>query len=187
MSNYNFFDPYIASPRKTNYKKILVFILLIAFVAALVWFFLLMQDKIENLKVEKIELKQYIESKEIKEQLKEAQQIENSINGYREKLLMLNMVTVIDQSLNIFDDTVFDMLNRIMPNDVFIESLVVSNANITINGYGDSIESISLFNHRLTAEEFIETSHINSISGEQGLYKYLIFVEQKGGNNEAEK
>ncbi len=186
MSNYNFFDPYITPPRTINYKKVAGIILLIALVATFVWFFINMQDKIEDLKVEKIELKQYIESDKINQQLKEVRQLKSSVDSYSEKLLLLNIVTLVDQNLNAFDNSVFDIINRTMPNDVFINNLSATQSEITINGYGENVESISLFNHRLNTEDDLAESHIKQIDGKEGHYNYLIIVVQKGDNYEAE-
>ncbi len=188
MSNYNFFDPYIVPPRRINYKRVLAFLFFVTLAVTLVLAYVVMQQEVTKLEDEKSKLNHYINSEKVNQQLKEVERLDTTIASYNETLLLLNVVSTIDQNLAIFDNSILEMIDRTMPNEVFIDTLKVNQNGINILGSGNSIESIALFNHRLLIEDTINNTKIVRIENRDGVYSYEIIAVQRGGAlDEAQK
>ncbi len=181
MSDYNFFDPYIVPPKRFEFKNFWVIFLFVVLFAALFWSYLVMQQRVDKLNAENDEIKDYINSDSIHKKIEEANLMNNAIADYSEISTMLSIVNSVENQSSSFDSTHLEMLNRTMPDDVFIDTINAKRTELSLIGHAESIEGIALFNHRLSNQEVFDISEIKHIQGEVGKYSYEIVAKRKGG------
>lgn len=149
MYEYNFFDPYLPVPQKTNYVKILGIVLFVCFAAAMAFYHWTLMLNIKTLEPEINSLEMYINSPKTKQKLDELdikQKRVEETNLFVQELSELQMQVSVEYSVN---SNIFDVLNDQMTNDLFLTELSVSQGTLNLQGFASSRELVAQYTYNL--------------------------------------
>ncbi len=174
MADFNFFEPYIEPPLKTNYSRLLWFSMYGIMIIGITYVQLgYMTDK--ALTTADIEAERaFITSEEVNKKMA-------AIREKEQAYLALNAIT---KELNVFESLLnfkgqlqvglFDLINQQVPEYVYVNALNINTTDVVISGYSDSYESIALFQHQLRNIDRFSQVFVPSIVEEQGNFVFTI-------------
>ncbi len=172
MENYNFFEPYIEPPEKFNYERVIWITIIAILVVAMAVLFVTQYYKIKGLENEITALDEQINSPILQKALLEVDQVEAQmleLEGTYTELMMLDQVAANHLS---FDYNIFKELNAWVPENAFLINLNYINKALYFDGYGDSVDTVALFQHQLSANDSFYNVNLDSVSKENDNYSF---------------
>ncbi|PID80247.1 MAG: hypothetical protein CSB19_00675 [Clostridiales bacterium] len=184
MSNYNFFSPYIAVPRKTNYKLIVYYVIVAIIIGGLLLAYFHMEGQIRATRAEVEVLNNQVSSQKTADNLSDVKKTKQSLAKMDIALSQMMILKKISAEMDNFDASLLTAIQSSLPQNIFVSEISVDAQSVKLTGYGIDIEVVTLFSHQL--EQQLNGAHvsIDSIVQDGYNYYYDIVIKGAGGYNE---
>ncbi len=184
MSNYNFFSPYIAVPRKTNYKLIFYYLVVALIIGGLIMAYFHMDGQIRATRAEVEVLRNQVSSNKTADNLRDAKKTKKSLAKLDVALGEMLLLRRVSADVDNFDAALLTKIDSCLPKNVFVNEINVDEQGVRLSGYGDTIDVVTLFSHQLGQQLDGRVVSIDSIALEDANYHYVILIDGAGGDNE---
>lgn len=176
---FNFFQPYIKEPEKTNVKRLAVLSLATVIGFYLVFYpaYLYMQTK--SLKNEIASLQQVIESPE---NLQRVQVIEGKEEHLQTLLMRQEFLHELDlelQSKEKIDDVLFRNLHLTVPDGVYFNTVTLDNQQINISGHAIDRMVIAQMEYNLRQSAYFDQVFVSDIVEAEGQCTFSVTFAMK--------
>jgi type IV pilus assembly protein PilN len=166
MRDYNFFSPLIKTKKAFTAKYISIALITILKILTVGGFTYRNHSKAKTLEKEIMDLKAYLELKEVVEKLSAVEEKGQKIDVMGKYLETLENINVsIDISSNINSSLMEDIASTI-PKDLFIRTMSFTLEGIQVQGISKERTPVAEFEHNLKSMDTFKEVHVGSINKE---------------------
>ncbi|MCQ1529807.1 PilN domain-containing protein [Lutispora saccharofermentans] len=191
MKDLNFFSSYSKKNNKKSFDKSIilysfVILILIGVLSYGLYNFISIKKLNHDIEALKIEAEAKNQGAKIKVTLKKQQEI----NAYKESISKLSVLDKYVRDRDVVNEILLGDIGVNIPADLFLDSMVISQDNIRIEGKSKDKESIAQFQHNLKGIERFEQVFVPQmldIDGNYSFYLDIKFKEEKPDGSEASK
>lgn len=176
MNGYNFFEPYIVPPQKTNVERLIWIVFAIIFLFGLLFVFIFMSGKINDEYRQVEDYQEILTSDKIKNDLIELQNTENNMHSLLDAYTKLKLSEGLHNGLNVYEKDLYREVITKVPDNVFVENIIYQARSLTIDGNGESIEAIALFSNQLSQMNRVESVVMGTLTQQTAGYSYDLVV-----------
>ncbi len=180
MEDFNFFEDYIDSSQM-KISKVLIFSILLAFLASVLIFHTLYSSVIIKGQVKAIEILEDFGNNDNK--LLRVEKIKEKEKEVKELKDFVGIIKTIDgkiESRDIINEKKLEEITLMMPEELYFTSLEISKGEMEIIGRSKDRLSIAEFEKSLEDLENLEEIFISQISLDENTYKFTININMKG-------
>ena len=186
MRDINFFSPYIKDDSSLQKRKniFVAVIIIIIFVSGIATAFIF--HKKNSLINEKLKYEAYLNSKEVKEKIRIAQDEKRKIEVMRKYNAIVGVINSKMSTADNVNNVLLSELSSCLPQDVFMKKMDIKGLNISISGAALKRTSVGEFAYNLKELSIFEDVHVGNISQENNALKSCAFTVNckiKGGGN----
>ncbi|SCG83293.1 type IV pilus assembly protein PilN [Proteiniborus sp. DW1] len=179
MEDLNFFDSYNKKKSIRPNKNLILYGLAILIILGMIIFSVFNLVVINKLNMEVIILKQQVETRKSNKKMNEILAKEKKIKELREKFEQLRQLDDFLDSQDIINEHLLDSITARVPENIFLNSMILNANLITLDGIAKDKKSISDFEHKLGEIKYFEDIFIPAISYEYGYYTFTINIKPK--------
>ena len=191
MKDLNFFSSYSKkSDKKGIDKSIVLYIILILIIMGILFYGMYNFISIRNLNHDIEALKIEAEAKNQSGKIKVALKKQQEIKAYKESISKLSVLDKYVRDRDIVNEILLEDIRVNIPADLFLDSMVISQDNIRIEGKSKDKESIAQFQHNLRGIERFEQVFVPQVLDVNGNYSFYLdikFKEEKPDGSETSK
>ncbi len=185
MHDINLFDRFKPQPKKTNYIGLLLFLLFAILIGFIGYNELKFYNEKKQLVSEIENLKNYSNSQEVKEKLREIDEKQRLNEELTAMLQKLVFVDVFMDLSNIVYDGLLTSISTAVPENCFLNNVKISASSVNLDGYADSYESVAEFEHKLRLCGKLYTLFNPTISEQNANYAFSFVAKVfEGGQDE---
>ncbi len=174
MANYNFFEPYIEPPKKLDYERLIWIGLLLLVVVLIVISYFLQSYKMMSLKGDIEKINNDIAAPEFQKTLKEVSDLEVNILDSKLTYDKLALLEDVSEKELAFDYDIFKEINTWVPLKAFITRINYSGQGLTMDGYGEDLETVAVFERQISNSDKFYTAKIDTVTKENDNYKFTM-------------
>lgn len=186
MYDINLFERFKPKPKKTNYFRLLVFFLLISFVAFVVYYEFNFYIKKGEIELEIEELQSYNTSPQTIKKLGEIREKTSKLDellNIHEKLFIVDQFMTVN---NVVQAGLLTSISSSVPEHCFLTTVGIASTSLTLSGYADGYESVADFQHKLRKTGKLAMIFNPSITEENANYSFSFAAQiWRGLNNES--
>lgn len=167
MAEFNFFKPFIPIKRKRNYKKVFLFILILAFIIPVGYYHgrMLVQLNATNEVVK--DLNHFLEDPNNLKIVEEVVKKQDTVDHYlliRDQLLRSKAQINSEFQVAAY---LLDLINQQMPNELFLTKMSLDSGTLSIEGYCDSFDTIAQYAYNLRVTGMFSEVMIPTVTKEE--------------------
>lgn len=163
MKDVNFFKPYLGKNKEKINFKIYVYGTIIIFVSIILGTLITNSVRIFMLDSSINDYKNKLESAEIQEKLKEAENVNNKINLLTQYDTSLAGIAVSIKERDNVSDTLLKDISSTLPSNVSFKNLDIVENTISIKGISSDRTSIAELKHNLSDLPLMEDVYVSTI------------------------
>jgi type IV pilus assembly protein PilN len=185
MKDFNFFGPYISTPKKTRSKGIFVVVLLALVFAAIIFYQYTLYQEVNALEKDIDELQSYIDDPKVNEDLSRVQEKEMKGDSLQEAFNQLEALELQLLQTDILSDEIMADIDSQLPQGVFLSSINLNGTNLSLAGFSENYDDIAQFAHNLREVQSVQTVFVPQIQKNETYYGFTILSTlAKEGQNE---
>lgn len=185
MRDYNFFQYYLQARQKSDLKRIVISGIAFLIIGVIGVTYIWCNFKIKNLKEEISQYEDIINSASYKDTYVKKGNLEKKIKILNEYNTAVANINEIIADSDIINSDIFKTIDDVLPQDVFFQSLSISNDNLSIQGTASNRVSVAEFQHNLEVTGSFYDINVSSISSanENGGYSFTLTCRLKEEQN----
>lgn len=176
MKDLNFFSSYNKKRVKVINKTIVFYGFIVALISIIIIYALLNFMSIRKLNNEVSILKEKYEVLNNDEKIKEINSREQYIRLTKENLETLNALDSYVNERDIINGPLLEEIRESIPQNIFLDSILINIDNIRIEGKSKDKESISQFQYNLSLSEDFNSVFIPEVILEDSFYSFYIDI-----------
>ncbi len=174
MSNYNFFEPYIEPPKKLDYERLIWMVLILLVLAAIVITYLLQSFTIMSLNGEIDQINADIADPDLQKKLEIVNKLETEIADSETTYDKLSLLDNVTEKELAFDYDIFKEINTWVPLKAFITNINYSAQGLSMEGYGETLETVAVFERQISNSDKFYTAKIDAVTKESENYRFTM-------------
>jgi len=181
MRDYNFFRPYLTKQNILSKKQVILYTSITIVTVALVVTPIVNALLIKRMEDKTTIVSSIVDSEAVQEEIKKInnrQQQIQELQDYHKTLESINIEVI---KIDIINDMFLQTITDRVPDDIFFQTINISQGSIQITGVGKSNVSIAEFEQNLRELPYFENVFIPNISANTGGYTFTISFQIKGG------
>lgn len=187
MAEFNFFKPFIPTRKPRNYKKIVLFVIILAFIIPVGYYHgqMLVQLNATNDVVK--DLNRFLEDPNNLKIVEEVVTKQDLVDHYlliRDQLLSSKIQINSEFQVAAY---LLDLINEQMPNELFLTKMSLDSGILSIEGYCDSFDTIAQYAYNLRVTGMFSEVMIPTVTKEETFTYFTVECSIKWeGMDEAE-
>ncbi len=187
MTEFNFFKPFLPVRKRRNYKKLISFILLLAFTIPVGYYHWTMLLQLNSTRMEIETVNTFLKEPNNLKKIEEIIQKQNTVDRYlsiRDQLLKSKAQINSEFKVAAY---LLDLINDQIPNKLFLTKMTLSNGELSIEGYSESFETIAQYAYNLRMTGMFNEVLIPTVTKEDLVTSFTVKCNIKWeGMDEAE-
>ncbi|WP_432665235.1 PilN domain-containing protein [Wukongibacter baidiensis] len=189
MKDFNFFSSFIETKKTSQYKYAIYGVILALIVVGLGSFNYINFLKAKELEKDAMNLKEYLNSQEVTEKLKEVEKKKKDIAIMEKYYTTLEEININIDSIDVVKSGLMEEISATIPKDLFIRNMILSYEGMQLQGISKKRLPIAEFEHNLKKLDIFNKVHVTSINQESedsDNYMFtMIFTFKDVSKNEA--
>lgn len=172
MRDMNFFQPYLQEPKKVSSKSFLVLFILLAAVALMAFYQVLLMNDLKSIEDEVDEINMYVNSNDTIKRLKNVEALQKE---EQDKLQIYEQMMIADQKFQLedmIDRQLVENVNSQVPDDLFLTNVEIRDSMMVLKGYATEYDAIAQLAFNLRYANGITNVMIPEINEEDGNFNF---------------
>lgn len=162
--DFNFFEPYLNAPKKSNFKTIIIVLLFIAAIALMAYYQYLLLDQSKTLQNEIAEIDAYIQSDAVVQQRETVLEKQNYEKALASTYASMKAVETQIESANAVETQLIEKINAEIPENVFLSNMQILKGAVSFTGFASDYKALSQFVYNVRGLEEVDTLSIPTVN-----------------------
>lgn len=164
--DFNFFEPYLNAPAKSNTKRNLLILLIVLAIGVMAYYQWMLLDQSRALGEEINEIDAYVQSEKISDKKEEILSKQNYDKALEATYNSIKSIDDQIESANVVEVDLIEKINAKVPDNIFLSNLKILKGAINFTGYSADYSALSqlVFNIREMEEvDYLSIPTINEL------------------------
>lgn len=182
MQDFNFFEPYVVHHKRKEKRKMTFYSITALLIAAILSFPLFSQVYSHNVKKDVEAMKRILESSEAKDKVERLEEKQAELNEIKNIMSILQDRDTELKKIDIVNEQLIQTIADAVPKDLHLESVTISNGEISLYGKAKEKSSIAELEYRLRKANQFNNIFIPSITSNEELFDFYLQFTVKDVN-----